>query len=114
MNEFELPILQIEEYQLFSKIYDQFKQANEEFNNVMMDILDFEMKKSLITILSTKNVEAKDSSKTVIRKQMIIKKRANNPNANVNSGMLLGNLNANQLFTNTLNPSNQNNNMFTE
>ena len=104
--------MQIEEYNEFSKIYEKFKQNNEDFNNIMMEILDFEMQKSLNTILSTRNVESKDSSKTIVRKQFTVKRKDDKANKE-SSGISLGGMNSGLFFNNFQNTSNQSN-MFTE
>jgi len=71
-----MPISRLEEYQLFGDIYNRFKQNEVEFNNIMMDILDYEMQNSLNSILSTKNVVDSQATKTVVRKQIVVGKRA--------------------------------------
>ena len=71
-----MPIAKVEEYQLFGGIYNQFKQNSVEFNNIMMDILDIEMQTSLNTILTTKNVVDERAQKPVVRKQIVVGKRA--------------------------------------
>lgn len=104
--------MNIAEYQLFGRIYDQFKQNNVEFSNIMMEILDFEMKKSLNLILATKNFEAKDSSRTIIRKQITIKKKADITNKE-KLGMILAESNVSKIYDNITN-STKFNNMQTE
>jgi len=116
LRKFEMPIAKVEEYQLFSVIYNQFKQNNVEFNNIMMDLLDSEMQNSLNTILTTKNVVGMadgQAPKTVVRKQMVVGRRADPSkilqNKNLTEGMQI-------LLQNTSNSLNNNgtNNMLTE
>ncbi len=76
LRRYEMPISRLEEYQLFGDIYNRFKQNEVEFNSIMMDILDMEMENSLNSILSTKNVVDAQTTKTVVRKQMVVGKRA--------------------------------------
>lgn len=101
-----------EEYELFTKIYDQFKEFNAQFNEAMMMLLDSEMQASLKLVLSTKNYVEKGTNQVLGRKQITVKKKftnpiQNNPVLNFQAPNMMGNNGGNfmggQTFQNGMN-----------
>jgi hypothetical protein len=66
----------LDEYTIFGNIYNDFKRANPEFGNMLMQILDFDLRNSLKTILSTRYQIQQNQPE--IRKTLKVKRKTGN------------------------------------